>query len=255
MKFLNEFFKKGIANMAHVEKGKQLYEGKAKKIHETSDPKLIIQYFKDDATAFNAEKKGTIQNKGVMNNKISSHLFKYLERNKIPTHFVEHLSDREMLCRKLTILPLEVVLRNVVAGSLSKRTGIEEGKVLGKPILEYFYKDDALGDPMINRNHILVFEWATEAQLKQIEDYGYQINSLLKNFFENIGIRLVDFKLEFGVDAQGKLFLADEITPDGCRLWDMKTNEKLDKDRFRRDLGKIEESYERVLKAVTEVNL
>jgi len=238
-----------------MEKGKRLYEGKAKILYLTDDPERIVAYFKDDATAFNAKKKGTIINKGVINNEISSHIFRYLEKHNIPTHFIEKISDREMLCKKLTIIPVEVILRNVVAGSLSKRTGIPEGKKLPKTLMEYYYKNDELGDPMLNRDHILLFKWATEEQLQIIERLGYQINVLLKTFFEKIGILLVDFKLEFGFDTQGKIYLADEITPDGCRLWDIKTNEKLDKDRFRHDLGKIEESYERVRKSVLEVSL
>jgi len=238
-----------------MEKEKRLYEGKAKILYLTDNPERVVAYFKDDATAFNAQKKGTIINKGIINNEISSHIFRYLEKHNIPTHFIEKISDREMLCKKLTIIPVEVILRNVVAGSLSKRTGIPEGKKLPKTLMEYYYKNDELGDPMLNRDHILLFKWATEEQLQIIERLGYQINTLLKTFFEKIGILLVDFKLEFGFDAKGKIYLADEITPDGCRLWDIKTNEKLDKDRFRRDLGKIEESYERVRKSVLEVSL
>ena len=235
-----------------MEKKEQLYEGKAKILYQTDDPTKVVAYFKDDATAFNAQKKGTILNKGIINNEVSSHIFRYLEKQGIPTHFIEKISDREMLCRHLTIIPIEVILRNIVAGSLSKRTGFPEGKVLPKTLMEYYYKSDELGDPMLNRDHILLFQWATEEQLQEIERLGYRINEILVPFFKKINIQLVDFKLEFGYDQEGQIYLADEITPDGCRLWDAKTNEKLDKDRFRRDLGKIEESYQKVRNAVLE---
>lgn len=233
-------------------RGNSFYEGKAKILYETSDPNRIIQYFKDDATAFNAQKKGTIVNKGVMNNRISSHIFKMLTAAGIPNHFIEHMSEREMLCQRVKIVPLEVVMRNVVAGSLSKRTGLEEGTPCKQPILELYFKDDALGDPMVNENHVRAFGWATEAQLAEIKRLGHRVNEILTAFFAKIGIRLIDFKLEFGVNSKGEILLADEITPDGCRLWDAKTGEKMDKDRFRRDLGNIEEAYQRVLQRVTE---
>lgn len=235
-----------------IQKKEKLYEGKAKILYATTDPGVIVQYFKDDATAFNAQKKGTIQNKGIINNQISSHLFQFLEKNKIPTHFLERTSDREMVCRKLSIIPLEVVVRNVVAGSLAKRTGLAEGEALRQTIIELYYKDDALGDPMVNDEHVAAFGWASQKDLDLIKSYARQINTLLQAFFDRINIILVDFKLEFGRDPDGKIFLGDEITPDGCRLWDKDTKEKLDKDRFRRDLGGVEESYQKVLHAVME---
>lgn len=228
-----------------MQKGKQVYEGKAKILYETDDPSLLIQYFKDDATAFNAQKRGTIQNKGVMNNKISSVIFAHLEKNGVPTHFVKHLSDREMLVKKLDIVPVEVVMRNIVAGSLSKRMGMEEGVQLSEPVLEWYYKSDALGDPMINSSHIKAFKLATEQEMNAIREHAFKVNAFLLKYFDEIGIKLVDFKLEFG-RHNGKILLGDEITPDGCRLWDKQTNEKLDKDRFRRDLGGVEEAYRRV---------
>ena len=232
-----------------MEKREKLYEGKAKIIHATDDPDLIIQYFKDDATAFNAEKKGSIESKGIMNNKISEVLFKYLEEKGIPTHFVERLSDREMLNKKLDIVLVEVVARNIVAGSLAKRLGKDEGEVLPAPIVEYYYKDDALGDPMINMDHIRILGLATDEEMGKITEYARKINGLLKKFFDKRNIDLVDFKLEFG-RHNGKILLGDEICPDTCRLWDKTTGEKMDKDRFRRDMGKIEEAYAEVCKRV-----
>lgn len=228
-----------------MQKGKQIYEGKAKILYETDDPSLLIQYFKDDATAFNAQKRGTIQNKGVMNNKISSVIFTHLEKHGVQTHFVKQLSDREMLVKKLEIVPVEVVMRNIVAGSLSKRMGIEEGVVLAEPVLEWYYKSDSLGDPMINCGHIKAFRLATQSEMDDIRGYAFKVNDFLIKYFDEIGIKLVDFKLEFG-RHNGKILLGDEITPDGCRLWDKETNEKLDKDRFRRDLGGVEDAYKRV---------
>ncbi|MBI4040746.1 MAG: phosphoribosylaminoimidazolesuccinocarboxamide synthase [Deltaproteobacteria bacterium] len=233
-----------------MEKKEKIYEGKAKILYATNDPNYVVQYFKDDATAFNAQKKGTIVNKGIMNNKISAVIFKFLEKNKIPTHFVEKLSDRDMLVRKVSIVPLEVVVRNKVAGSLAKRLGMTEGQALKTPVLEFFYKDDALGDPMISESCALAFEWAKEAELNKIKTWTWKINSLLQKFFDERGVELIDFKLEFGKDAKGKMYLADEISPDGCRLWEKGTGEKLDKDRFRRDLGKVEESYEKVCQLI-----
>jgi len=232
-------------------RGEKFYEGKAKILYRTADKKLVIQYFKDDATAFNAQKRGTIVDKGVMNNEISSLIFRYLEKNGVKTHFVEKLSDREMLVRSLEIVPVEVVVRNIVAGSLSKRMGIPEGETLKRPIVEYYYKKDELGDPPINRDHALVFGLATGKELDKIDKAALKVNKLLVRLFKSVGIKLVDFKLEFG-RHKNKILLGDEITPDGCRLWDAKTNEKMDKDRFRRDLGKIEESYQEVLRRVTE---
>ncbi len=227
----------------------KLYEGKAKVIYATDDPDLFIQYFKDDATAFDGKKKGIIEDKGVINNTISSRLFAFLEEKGIATHFVEKLSDREMVVKRLEIIPVEVVMRNVAAGSLSKRMGIEEGTILKRPIVELYYKSDPLGDPMINYDHIEIFDLAERGEVKEMEEVGMEVNRLLSSFFDERGITLVDFKLEFG-RHKGEVLLGDEITPDGCRLWDKETNEKMDKDRFRRDLGKIEEAYQEVARKV-----
>ncbi len=234
-----------------MEKREKLYEGKAKIIHATDDKDLIIQYFKDEATAFDGKKKGLIESKGVVNNKISEVLFKYLEKNGIPTHFVKRLSDREMLNKKLDIILVEVVARNIIAGSLSKRLGKDEGAALKKPIIEYYYKDDDLGDPMINMDHIRVLDLATDDEMAQMRGYANRINALLTKFFSDRNIDLVDFKLEFG-RHKGEILLGDEICPDTCRLWDKTTGEKMDKDRFRRDMGKVEDAYAEVLKRVCE---
>ncbi|MEE8207069.1 MAG: phosphoribosylaminoimidazolesuccinocarboxamide synthase [Nitrospinaceae bacterium] len=223
----------------------KLYEGKAKIIYSTEDPDRVIQYFKDDASAFNGIKKGTIVDKGVINNHISSRIFRFLEENGIPTHFVDQPTDREMVTKKLEIIPVEVVLRNVVAGSLAKRMGKPEGEILSRPILEFYYKDDELGDPMINEYHITVFNLASAEEIEVLKTQGLKVNGLLVDFFKARNIRLVDFKLEFG-RHKGEIFLGDEISPDGCRLWDWETGEKMDKDRFRFDLGKVEESYQEV---------
>ena len=229
-----------------MEKLEQLYEGKAKILHKTSDPDLLIQYFKDDASAFDGKKKGTIVDKGVMNNHMSSRIFEYLEENGVKTHFVKTLNDREMLVKNLDIIPVEVVLRNVAAGSLCKRLGIEEGRVFEEqPILEFFYKSDPLGDPMINECHVDIFGWATKEEVEILKSEGLKINKLMVDFFRERKIRLVDFKLEFG-RHKGEVFLGDEISPDGCRLWDWETNEKMDKDRFRFNLGSVEEKYQKV---------
>jgi len=225
-----------------MEAKNKIYEGKAKIMYETEDQDLLIQYFKDDATAFNAQKKGTIKDKGVYNNKISSKLFMLLEAAGIPTHFVRQLSERMMLVKKVDIIPLEVVVRNRIAGSLAKRFGKEEGGVLASPLLEFYYKNDALGDPLINEDHIRAFGLAQDEELDIIKEMAFKCNNVLKNFFSQHGIDLVDFKLEFG-RYHGRILLADEITPDGCRLWDSKTQKRLDKDRFRRDLGEVEEAY------------
>lgn len=232
-----------------MQRGKQLYEGKAKIIYDTDDKDLLIAYFKDDATAFNNLKKGTIAEKGPVNNAISSRIFELLAKNGVPNHFVEKSSDREMVIKRLKMLPLEVLVRNVVAGSLAKRMGMEEGRALKRPIVEFCYKDDALGDPFINEDHILVFDLCTAEQLKRIREMALKTNEFLIPYFDAMDIRLIDYKLEFGL-FNGEVLLADEITPDGCRLWDKKTNEKLDKDRFRRDLGGVEEAYQKVLKKV-----
>ena len=229
-----------------MEKLEKLYEGKAKILYKTSDPDLLIQYFKDDASAFDGKKKGTIVDKGVMNNHMSSRIFEYLEENGVKTHFVKNLNDREMLVKNLDIIPVEVVLRNVAAGSLCKRLGIEEGRVFEEqPILEFFYKSDPLGDPMINECHVDIFGWATKEEVEILKSEGLKINKLMVEFFKERKIRLVDFKLEFG-RHKGEVFLGDEISPDGCRLWDWETNEKMDKDRFRFNLGSVEEKYQEV---------
>ncbi len=223
----------------------KLYEGKAKSLHSTENEDLVIQYFKDDASAFNGIKKGTIVDKGVVNNHVSTTLFKFLEEKGIATHFVETLNDREMLVKKLNIIPVEVVLRNVVAGSLAKRMGAPEGQELKNPILEFYYKDDDLGDPMVNDYHILEFGLATRDEIEFLREVGFKVNALLFEFFKQRKIRLVDFKLEFG-RHKGEILLGDEISPDGCRLWHWETNEKMDKDRFRFDLGNVEEKYQEV---------
>ena len=228
-----------------MERLEKLYEGKAKILYNTSDSELMVQYFKDDASAFDGKKKGTIVDKGVMNNHMSSRIFQYLEGEGIKTHFVKNLNDREMLVKKLDIVPIEVVLRNVAAGSLCKRLGIEEGLILKKPILEFFYKSDPLGDPMINECHVDVFDWATKQEVEILKSEGNRINNLMIKFFEERHIRLVDFKLEFG-RHNGEVMLGDEISPDGCRLWHLETNEKMDKDRFRFNMGNVEEKYQEV---------
>jgi phosphoribosylaminoimidazole-succinocarboxamide synthase len=228
-----------------MERLEKLYEGKAKILYNTSDPDLLVQYFKDDASAFDGKKKGTIVDKGVMNNHMSSKIFQYLEGEDIKTHFVKNLNDREMLVKKLEIIPVEVVLRNIAAGSLCKRLGIEEGRVMEKPILEFFYKSDPLGDPMINECHVDVFGWATKEEVGILKSEGLKINNLMMKFFKERNIRLVDFKVEFG-RHNGEVLLGDEISPDGCRLWHWDTNEKMDKDRFRFNMGNVEEKYQEV---------
>jgi len=233
-----------------MEKKEKLYEGKAKILYSTTDPGLLIQYFKDDATAFDATKRGTILEKGVYNNKISSVLFRLLEDKGIKTHFVRQLDERQMLVKRLKILPLEVVVRNRIAGSLAKRLGMEEGGELPVPVQEFCYKDDALHDPLINEDHIRTFKFATDEEVAFVKKTSIKINGILSNFFDQLGIILVDFKLEYGTAPDGKIYLADEITPDGCRLWDKKTLKKLDKDRFRRDLGEVEEAYQEVFRRV-----
>ena len=228
---------------------RQIYEGKAKILYEGPEPGTLIQYFKDDATAFNAQKKGTISGKGVLNNRISEHVFTLLSTIGIPTHFIRRLNMREQLVRQVEIIPIEVVVRNVAAGSISKRLGIEEGTMLPRTILEYYYKDDSLGDPMVADEHIAAFGWASQEEMHDIADMAIRVNDFLAGMFAGVGIRLVDFKLEFGRLFDGdysRVILADEISPDGCRLWDMKTGDKLDKDRFRRDLGGEAEAYQEV---------
>ncbi len=228
---------------------RMIYEGKAKILYEGPEPGTIIQYFKDDATAFNAQKKGTINGKGVINNRISEHVFTLLGNIGIPTHFIKRLNMREQLVRQVEIIPIEVVVRNVAAGSLSTRYGIEEGTQLSRTILEYYYKDDALNDPLITEEHIACFGWASPEEMHDIADMAIRVNDFMSGMFAAIGIKLVDFKLEFGrifENEYPRVILADEISPDGCRLWDMATNEKLDKDRFRRDLGGEVEAYQEV---------
>ncbi|MDD5681120.1 MAG: phosphoribosylaminoimidazolesuccinocarboxamide synthase [Candidatus Omnitrophica bacterium] len=232
-----------------MKKLKQLYEGKAKKIYETDDKDLYIQEFKDDATAFDATKRGTIIGKGVVNNKISARLFELLEKKGVKTHFVKLLSDREMLVKRLEIVPVEVTIRNIVAGGMAKMLGLEEGIRLKEPVLEYHYKKDALHDPLFNEYHIRALGIATDKELKKIDEYSFKINGELRKFFAAKDLELVDFKLEFG-RHKGEILLGDEISPDTCRLWDMKTQKKMDKDRFRRDLGDVEETYQEVLRRV-----
>lgn len=226
-----------------------LYEGKAKKVYKTDQDDLYIVEYKDDATAFNGLKKGTIHDKGVMNNKISSVIFKLMEQNGIPTHFEKYLSDREQLVKAVTIVPLEVIIRNQSAGSFSKRYGVEEGIVFEKPVLEFSYKNDDLGDPLLNDSHAIALKLATEAEIETIKGLALKVNEVLTDFFKQRDLILIDFKLEFG-KYKGEIILADEVSPDTCRLWDLKTNEKMDKDRFRRDLGNVEETYQEVLKRV-----
>ncbi len=234
-----------------MEKLKQIYEGKAKKLYETEDTDLLIQEFKDDATAFDATKRGTILNKGIINNKLSEKIFLLLSKKGIPTHFVKRLNDRDMLVKRVKIVPIEVTMRNIVAGGMSKLLGLDEGIILKEPVLEYHYKEDALHDPLINDYHIKVLKLATDKELDTIKKYSFRINELMRKFFDSKGLILVDFKLEFG-RYKGKIILADEISPDTCRLWDKTTKEKLDKDRFRRDLGNVEGAYQEVLRRVME---
>ncbi|MGI6095911.1 MAG: phosphoribosylaminoimidazolesuccinocarboxamide synthase [Lachnospiraceae bacterium] len=231
-----------------MEKKKQLYEGKAKRVYETEDPKFLIVAYKDDATAFNGLKKGTITGKGVINNKMSNLLMQRLEKSGIPTHFVEEINDRETIVKKVSIVPLEVIIRNIAAGSFSKRYGVEEGKVFDMPTIEFSYKNDDLGDPLINSYHAAALKLATKEEIETIKNYAFAINEQLKAFWSSCGITLVDFKLEFGRLLDGSIVLADEISPDTCRLWDSQTKEKLDKDRFRRDLGHVEDAYAEVMK-------
>ena len=231
-----------------MEKKEQLYEGKAKKVFATEDPQLLIVQYKDDATAFNGVKKGTIVGKGIINNQMSNRLMAMLESEGVPTHFVRELSQRETLVKKVSIVPLEVIVRNIAAGSFSKRYGVEEGVVFDQPTIEFSYKNDELGDPLLNTKHALALKVATPEEIETIERYSLKINEVLKSCWLSCGVTLVDFKLEFGRLADGTIVLADEISPDTCRLWDSKTHEKLDKDRFRRDLGGVEEAYAEIMK-------
>lgn len=236
-----------------VQRGKQIRDGKSKTLFETEDPAVVLQVFKDAATAFNGVKKGTIVGKGTHNCQISARIFRMLEEKGVKTHFLGLAASNEMLVKRVDIVPIEVVLRNRAAGSFAKRFGLEEGPALRKPLLEFFLKDDALGDPLVTLTHIDLFEWASEETVGRLTELGYAINDILQAFFADIGISLVDFKLEFGFDKDGELLLADEISPDGCRLWDAETDQKLDKDRFRRDLGGVEDAYIRVADAVAAV--
>ena len=235
-----------------MEKRQQLYEGKAKKVFRTDDPELLIVSYKDDATAFNGLKKGTISGKGVINNKMSNLLMQMLEKNGVPTHFVKELSDRDTLVKHVSIVPLEVIVRNIAAGSFSKRYGEDEGFVFESPTIEFSYKNDELGDPLLNEYHAVALNLATEEEIETIKKYSFKINELLKSFWSECGVILVDFKLEFGKTMDGKIVLADEISPDTCRLWDSKTKEKLDKDRFRRDLGGVEAAYEEIMQRLLQ---
>lgn len=233
-----------------MQKLEQLYEGKAKKIYRTEDPDVVWIEYKDDATAFNGLKKGTIANKGVLNNKISAVFFQLLEQKGIATHFVKLINDREMLVKNVQIIPVEVVVRNIAAGSLAKRLGLEEGTPLKRPVVELYYKDDALGDPLINYYHALAIEIATREQMDLMEEMGLKVNAILQEYLKDKKVILVDFKLEFGL-FHDQVILADEISPDTCRFWDADTKEKLDKDRFRRDLGNVEDAYEEILRRLT----
>lgn len=233
-----------------MEKTEQLYEGKAKKVWATDDPEIVIVDYKDDATAFNGLKKGTIAGKGVVNNKMSNYLMQILEKKGVPTHFVKELSDRETAVKKVTIVPLEVIIRNRAAGSICKRLGLEEGMNFVCPSIEFSYKDDDLGDPLINGYHAVSCGFATQEDIDTIKKYAFKVNEVLKEYFLSIGVELIDFKLEFGKTSDGTIVLADEISPDTCRFWDSKTREKLDKDRFRRDLGGVEDAYAEMMKRV-----
>ena len=231
-----------------MEKTTMLYEGKAKKVYATENPEQYIVSYKDDATAFNGLKKGTIAGKGVINNRVTNHMMRLLEKEGVPTHYIEEINDRETIVKKVTIVPLEVVVRNIAAGSLAKRLGLEEGYKLSRTVLEYCYKNDDLGDPMVNEYHILAMEYCTKEELDLIASYSLKINEFMTNYLKDLNIELVDFKLEFGKTSDGTIVLADEISPDTCRFWDSITHEKLDKDRFRRDLGNVEDAYQEIMK-------
>ena len=233
-----------------MEKKEQLYEGKAKKVFATDDPALVIVSYKDDATALDGLKKGTIAGKGVVNNKMSDFLFSLLEKHGVPTHFVKELNDREALVKKVSIVPLEVIIRNVSAGSFAKRYGVEEGIVFKSPTIEFSYKNDDLHDPLLNEYHALALNLVTREEIDEIKAMAFKVNDILKEYFLSLNVKLIDFKLEFGRLADGKIVLADEISPDTCRFWDAQTNEKLDKDRFRRDMGGVEDAYKEMMKRV-----
>lgn len=235
-----------------MQKLEQIYEGKAKKVYKTDDPELYIVDYKDDATAFNGLKKGTISGKGIINNQMSNRLMQMIERKGVPTHFVKELSERETLVKKVSIVPLEVIVRNIAAGSFSKRYGVDEGVVFDAPVIEFSYKNDALGDPLLNTDHALALKVATRTEIDTIKHYALKVNDILKAFWSECGVTLVDFKLEFGKISDGSIILADEISPDTCRLWDTATGEKLDKDRFRRDLGGVEEAYAEIMQRLVD---
>jgi len=234
------------------EKEKLIYEGKAKKIFSTKDSSTLIQEFKDSLTAFNAQKKGSFKGKGEVNLRITSQIFEYLSDRGVPSHFLAKLNDQDMLVKKLKMIPLEVVVRNTAAGSMSSRLGIPEGTSLKKPIIEFYFKKDELGDPLITDDHVMMLGLANTKQIIELKKRALEINKLLLKMFSAVGINLIDFKIEFGLNAKGKILLADEISPDSCRLWDSKTNEKLDKDRFRRDLGNVEENYRLICDKITK---
>ena len=233
-----------------MEKAKQLYEGKAKKVYATEDDNYVIVSYKDDATAFDGTKKGTIAGKGVVNNRMSNFLMQILEKEGVPTHFVEEINDRETVVKKVSIVPLEVIIRNVSAGSFAKRYGVEEGIVFDAPTIEFSYKNDDLHDPLINDYHAMALKLATAEEIEQIKAMAFKVNDVLKAYFLKLGVKLIDFKLEFGKTADGAIVLADEISPDTCRFWDAETNEKLDKDRFRRDMGGVEDAYKEMMHRV-----
>lgn len=231
-------------------KGKLLYEGKAKKIFETDNPEVLLVSYKDDATAFNGVKKGIIEGKGLINNKVTNYMMRLLEKSQIPTHYIEEISERETLVKKVSIIPLEVIIRNVSAGSFAKNYGVEEGIIFDEPTIEFSYKNDKLGDPLINSYHAIALKLATKEEIETIKKYAFKINEEMKKFFISINVKLIDFKLEFGKLKDGAIVLADEISPDTCRFWDATTNEKLDKDRFRRDLGNVEGAYKEMMKRI-----
>ncbi len=233
-----------------MEKLNQLYEGKAKKVFATDDPEVLLVSYKDDATAFNGVKRGTIAGKGAINNRVTNYMMQLLEKEGVPTHFVEELSERETLVKKVSIVPLEVIIRNISAGSFSKRCGVEEGIVFDEPTIEFSYKNDELGDPLINAYHAVALKLATWDEIETIKKLAFKVNDFMKGFFKKVGVDLVDFKLEFGRLSDGTIVLADEISPDTCRFWDSQTHEKLDKDRFRRDLGHVEDAYQEMMKRI-----
>ena len=233
-----------------MEKKEMLYEGKAKKVYATDNPEVLLVDYKDDATAFNGIKKGTIAGKGAINNRVTNFMMQMLEKEGVPTHFVEELSDRETLVKKVSIVPLEVIIRNISAGSFAKRYGVEEGIVFAEPTIEFSYKNDDLGDPLINDYHALALGIATKEEIETIKNMAFKVNAVMKEFFKKLNVDLVDFKLEFGKVADGTIVLADEISPDTCRFWDSTTHEKLDKDRFRRDLGNVEDAYQEMMKRI-----